>query len=236
MDYALTIVKPGRTIRVLTDEGVDKFTELKLARVPDKEIAKTLGVPLNSVRGKAQTLKLTVQSNSSWSLERIDLLKKLWADGLSASQIAMRLGYVTRNAVIGKVTRLGLPSRKCQVRSKAVRHQPRPRTWTDKRISKVEQVHTSASFVSDALPPEPPKPDKLFKLVDLEDNQCRFPFGDPKSKDFGFCGCVKAAGSSYCPGHARLATNAVQPADRSRAPVRVIRRRFNDDRVMEVSL
>src|ERR1700753_1247832 len=46
-----------------------------------------------------------------WTDERVDLLKKLWLDGLSASQIAKQLGGVTRNAVIGKVHRLGLAGR-----------------------------------------------------------------------------------------------------------------------------
>ena len=47
----------------------------------------------------------------SWNDERVETLKKLWSDGLSASQIAGRLGGVTRNAVIGKVHRLGLSGR-----------------------------------------------------------------------------------------------------------------------------
>ena len=47
----------------------------------------------------------------SWTDERVELLKKLWSDGLSASQIAAELGGVTRNAVIGKVHRLGLSGR-----------------------------------------------------------------------------------------------------------------------------
>ena len=47
----------------------------------------------------------------SWTDERVELLKKLWADGLSASQIAGELGGITRNAVIGKVHRLGLSGR-----------------------------------------------------------------------------------------------------------------------------
>src|ERR1700761_3308355 len=46
-----------------------------------------------------------------WTDERVELLKKLWQDGLSASQIAKQLGGVTRNAVIGKVHRLGLSGR-----------------------------------------------------------------------------------------------------------------------------
>ena len=47
----------------------------------------------------------------SWSDERVETLKKLWAEGQSASQIAKELGGVTRNAVIGKVHRLGLSNR-----------------------------------------------------------------------------------------------------------------------------
>ncbi len=47
----------------------------------------------------------------AWTDERVELLKKLWSDGLSASQIAAELGNVTRNAVIGKVHRLGLSGR-----------------------------------------------------------------------------------------------------------------------------
>ena len=47
----------------------------------------------------------------SWTDDRVDLLKKMWTEGKSASQIAKELGSVTRNAVIGKVHRLGLSSR-----------------------------------------------------------------------------------------------------------------------------
>ena len=59
----------------------------------------------------------------TWTDERVELLKKLWADGLSASQIAAELGGVTRNAVIGKVHRLGLAGRAKSPSSAA----PRPR-------------------------------------------------------------------------------------------------------------
>src|SRR6201996_9429404 len=59
----------------------------------------------------------------SWTDERVELLKKLWSDGLSASQIAAELGGITRNAVIGKVHRLGLAGRAKSPSSAA----PRPR-------------------------------------------------------------------------------------------------------------
>src|ERR1700761_7591782 len=66
-----------------------------------------------------------------WTDERVELLKKLWQDGLSASQIAKQLGGVTRNAVIGKVHRLGLsgratPSKPARKVFKAPRPPPRP--------------------------------------------------------------------------------------------------------------
>src|SRR5436309_13039421 len=59
----------------------------------------------------------------NWTDERVEMLKKLWADGLSASQIAAELGGITRNAVIGKVHRLGLSGRAKSPSSAA----PRPR-------------------------------------------------------------------------------------------------------------
>ncbi len=70
----------------------------------------------------------------SWNDERVELLKKLWAEGLSASQIAGRIGSVTRNAVIGKVHRLGLSGRATTTRVKS--HRPRPRTNPAKRPTK----------------------------------------------------------------------------------------------------
>ena len=53
----------------------------------------------------------------NWTDERVELLRKLWADGLSASQIAAQMGGVSRNAVIGKVHRLKLSGRGKQTSS-----------------------------------------------------------------------------------------------------------------------
>ena len=47
----------------------------------------------------------------AWTDDRVEILKKMWGEGKSASQIAKELGGVTRNAVIGKVHRLGLSNR-----------------------------------------------------------------------------------------------------------------------------
>jgi GcrA cell cycle regulator len=60
----------------------------------------------------------------SWTDDQVLTLQQLWAQGLTASQIAQRLGTVTRNAVIGKAHRLGLASRPSPIRSEnpAARH------------------------------------------------------------------------------------------------------------------
>ncbi|MCF3593117.1 GcrA cell cycle regulator [Rhodobacteraceae bacterium LMO-12] len=55
----------------------------------------------------------------SWTDERVELLKKMWGEGQSASQIAKELGGVTRNAVIGKVHRLGLSNRATGAKTEA---------------------------------------------------------------------------------------------------------------------
>ena len=66
-----------------------------------------------------------MDAGATWTDERVELLKKLWADGLSASQIAGELGNVTRNAVIGKVHRLGLSGRAKDKAASAAPQRPR---------------------------------------------------------------------------------------------------------------
>src|SRR3954462_1051819 len=70
-----------------------------------------------------------IDAGATWTDERVEILKKLWTDGLSASQIANELGNVTRNAVIGKVHRLGLSGRAKSPSSSAPRPR-KPRTHT----------------------------------------------------------------------------------------------------------
>ena len=62
----------------------------------------------------------------SWTDERVDLLKKMWGEGQSASQIAKELGGVTRNAVIGKVHRLGLSNRNSTGAAKTAEPKEKP--------------------------------------------------------------------------------------------------------------
>lgn len=157
---------------------------------------------------------------SKWNDENTAELKKLWGMGLSAGVISQRMSGFSRNAIIGKVHRLGLPGRATPIgrfRTKSVRtksRRPLARPQID-RMKAEKLVLPKPTLNVVPLPPEPPKPSKLFKLVDMESDQCRFMYGDPKSSDSGFCGCKTATGSSYCTYHAQICTNAMQPKKRT---------------------
>jgi GcrA cell cycle regulator len=141
-----------------------------------------------------------------WTDERVETLKKLWLDGLSASQIAKQLGGVTRNAVIGKVHRLGLsgraaPSHPSRPAFKTPRP-PRPVTLAHPRPRALEPKAAHA-----AQPRPAPLPDLpgTATVLTLGAHMCRWPIGDPSSQDFSFCGRRAGEEGPYCVDHARLA-------------------------------
>ena len=162
----------------------------------------------------------------AWNDERVDLLKKLWADGLSASQIAGRLGGVTRNAVIGKVHRLGLSGRATTSRMKS--HRPRARAQTAKRLMKPRFANIGNSGAAPALSgrhralhaagrgARDPACNERKYIQTLTEVCCRWPIGDPQHADFHFCGKKKVTGLPYCELHARRAFQPPQPRRRDR--------------------
>jgi len=161
-----------------------------------------------------------------WNDERVELLKKLWGEGLSASQIATRLGGVTRNAVIGKVHRLGLSGRATTSRMKS--HRPRARAAaTAKRVVAKSRFATignpalRALYQPEALP-LPVVEELVIPLAERKSIQtlvecsCRWPIGDPQHADFHFCGKGKVPGLPYCEFHARRAFQPPQVRRRER--------------------
>lgn len=149
----------------------------------------------------------------SWNDERIELLKKLWDQGLSASQIASELGEgVTRNAVIGKAHRLGLKPRPSPVKSEA------------KPAAKAADAGQAAS--ADAPKPKRKRPKKpaaqKVTLLDLTERMCKWPIGHPGEPDFRFCGKPSMPGLPYCAEHCAEAYQAQQPRrDRRARPPRI---------------
>ncbi|WP_435141930.1 GcrA family cell cycle regulator [Pseudopelagicola sp. nBUS_19] len=130
----------------------------------------------------------------SWTDERVELLKKLWGEGQSASQIAKELGGVTRNAVIGKVHRLGLSNRssggsksdakpkaeakpKATPRTKATKSkpsEPKPEPKTEPAVSVKPSTSLRKAIIpaGQPLPPQPSaneiSPEALAKVNEVE--------------------------------------------------------------------
>jgi len=95
-------------------------------------------------------LSMQGKPRMSWSDERVELLKRLWGEGQSASQIAKELGGVTRNAVIGKVHRLGLSNRNGSATAASTGTAAAPEAETPKAAAKPAPKATAKS----ATPPE----------------------------------------------------------------------------------
>jgi GcrA cell cycle regulator len=181
----------------------------------------------------------------SWTDERVETLKTLWGEGQSASQIAKVLGGVTRNAVIGKVHRLGLASRAAAKpepakAAKEAAPAPKPKTKA-KAVEKAEPapvkekpkpVTVSKPPVVTSTFPHPPAPSeplvdlvdvdaaaKKLSLLELNERTCKWPIGDPSKGEFYFCGHAAAPGKPYCSSHVAAAYQPMssrRDRDRSR--------------------
>lgn len=171
----------------------------------------------------------------SWTDERVETLKRMWNDGQSASQIAKQLGGVTRNAVIGKVHRLGLSNRAGggtvkpgsdpeeveEVR--AAPPPPEPAAPEPKDTAPQAPIPMRRPIVpaGQPLPPQPSaneispealatvreveKTAKRISLMELTERTCKWPIGDPATDDFWFCGLAVAQGKPYCEAHVGVA-------------------------------
>lgn len=165
----------------------------------------------------------------NWTEERVETLRKLWADGLSASQIAAQLGSVSRNAVIGKVHRLKLSSRGRSnagaTRTKKAA-QPTASVKTTKSVAPMRTMTTTVGatalkIVYDVEPVARQRPlenvvvpiSRALQLVELTERTCKWPNGDPLTESFSFCGNDSAETGPYCQYHARI---AFQPASERR--------------------
>ena len=157
-----------------------------------------------------------------WTDDRVEQLKKLWEAGLSASQIAAELGNITRNAVIGKVHRLGLSGRAKSPSSSVPRQRKVRPAQQMMRINRpVSRGNTALAQAFEVeAEPDPIAYDNVvpmsqrLNLLQLNENTCHWPVGDPSSPDFFFCGGKSLDSLPYCAHHSRV---AYQPAsDRRR--------------------
>ena len=147
----------------------------------------------------------------TWTDERIELLKQHFEAGLSCREIAADIG-VSRNAVIGKLSRLNL------TRSRAVEDRRLERSLAPARPRAVPrlQYEMLATIYGEASEPAIDRPiddANRCSLLELGENHCRWPISTPGADDFCFCGNAAPDGQSYCAGHSRL---AYRPNSRAR--------------------
>jgi GcrA cell cycle regulator len=164
----------------------------------------------------------------SWTDERVESLKKLWSDGLSASQIAAELGGITRNAVIGKVHRLGLSGRAKSASAAVAR--PRKARSSSHMLRMARPAIRGNTALAHAYEIEEEVVPELIEnvipigqrrtILELTEQTCRWPIGDPGSPDFFFCGGNPVGGLPYCAFHSRMAYQPVGDRRRERRPAR----------------
>ena len=162
----------------------------------------------------------------NWTEERVALLKRMWREGQSASQIAVALGGVSRNAVIGKVHRLQLSKRGRVVSAPARQKKPKLEAKKTVKVSKTNAQKAQAlatttpvvtqEYVRPVLPEVIVPISRRLKLAELTERTCKWPNGDPLHEDFAFCGNEADTKSPYCRYHARLAFQPVSQRRRSR--------------------
>jgi GcrA cell cycle regulator len=154
-----------------------------------------------------------------WTAEAVEDLKRLALEGKSASHIAAALGVGSRNAIIGKASRIGIklggggratsgaaPARGGRAQWAAARY-TRPnaddqgaQVAAARGLSPVEGRGAAWVFGEAEIGAM-----RRLRFEDIREAACRWPLGDPRSGDFAYCGLEPVEGQSYCAGHCRMA-------------------------------
>jgi GcrA cell cycle regulator len=145
----------------------------------------------------------------TWTDERIALLRSHFEAGLSCRQIAADIG-VSRNAVIGKLSRLNLTrgrmvgerqaARKGAAKGRREKASPRLQYQILKAVFATSQQVIEEVAIDD---------EHRCSLLELSERRCRWPINTPGHEDFCFCGSQPVDGMPYCAGHSRLAYQRV---------------------------
>jgi GcrA cell cycle regulator len=150
----------------------------------------------------------------TWTAERVELLKSRFEAGLSCREIADDIG-VSRNAVIGKLSRLNLTREKGGDARRPARRDaakgPRPKALPRLQYQMLRALYAEPQPAAAA--DEPIHDGQCCSLLELSEERCRWPISTPGAEDFCFCGNTPIEGLPYCPGHTRL---AYRPGSRQR--------------------
>ena len=223
------VAKKTEPKKVETKKAVAKKVEPKKVEAKKVEAKKVEAKKVDTKKAEAKkpAIKRAPAKKTGptfeWNDTRIRQLKKMWADGESAGEIAATLGGLSRNAIIGKIYRLGLSNR-----------DPVPAVKMDKPKGKKQPKVASTTALPSGqnklplrrppvvragqpLPPQPAaneisedvlrtaaetlKKAKKISLMELTEKTCKWPVGDPSTDDFWFCGLDSETGKPYCKAH-----------------------------------
>ena len=194
--------KPGFTREQAQKAARTRKAKTALAR-EEKRLAAGIQPEPPAPRTQAPEIIAPALDTTTWTPERVTELTALWKAGLTSTQIASRLGGVTRQAVIAKAHRLGLerPAAISELNRRTRGYAPAVSTLTG------AMVHSRDAIEPTPLPaaenPDPKR--KTITLEDLTASSCRWPF-DPTPDDpqWRYCGCERdrrSIRSAYCTEH-----------------------------------
>lgn len=158
----------------------------------------------------------TPRADYEWSEERSEKAARLFVTGISSDEIAEELGC-TRNAVIGKMNRMGIvsPNKPGQRRGEPAKKRAAKPATTRPNMQTINARAARTQDQPPTLPVERHIPRQYVAheatrktLQGLADSDCRWPCGDPGHPDFWFCGAPMGSARPYCNQHARIAYRA----------------------------
>lgn len=208
-----------------TDWPPEKVKQLKaLAAAGDMSIAKiaaALGESIRATRLKMQRLAL-IKVPDKWTDEKTARAIELWKQGFSAGRIAAELG-VTRNAVIGRLNRLGYrrdsidSAWRSRVATMANEQRKAKKAKKEKREGKLlKKPNLLSKLLELPLPPDDPDDIATTTVIDREPHQCAWPIKEPSEQKL--CGreIVRGLpwGTPYCAKHALRAFRAKDETSR----------------------
>jgi len=165
------------------------------------------------------TMPPTATGPRAWSSQEDEKIRDGWRVGLSARQIADGLSNRSRNAVIGRVHRLGIAANAPRLTSPSKRQieAASRKTPLMQRARKRRSVDRVTAMLGSKPAPvvAPDLPPLVASFVDLEDHQCKWLPGEPSGP---VCGRHKLPGLPYCEGHARRAYRSVEPTEPTSEP------------------
>jgi GcrA cell cycle regulator len=150
----------------------------------------------------------------TWTAERVELLKSRFEAGQSCREIADSIG-VSRNAVIGKLSRLNL-TRQTSGEARPPARKAAAKGQRTSAVSGLERQTLLTLLHGEPQPEageEPIHNGRCCSLLELSKERCRWPISTPGAEDFCFCGNTPLDGLPYCAGHTRL---AYRPGSRQR--------------------